>query len=122
MTDAATRPGTPNASYRTPSASPQVAWNATSTSFYVVSTDGNVIPYSFDAGAMTASRIPSAIGDGGLTLQFNVEPQFSSTNPNVIYGISSRSITAATCATTPSRRRWSSGTCHVQTSRLMAAG
>ena len=91
MTDAATRPGTPNASYRTPSASPQVAWNATSTYFYVVSTDGNVIPYSFDAGAMTASRIPSAIGDGGLTLQFNVEPQFSSTNPNVIYGISSRS-------------------------------
>ena len=91
VTDANTRPGSPNASYRTPSASPQVAWNAASTYFYVVSTDGTIVPYSFNASTMTASRIPSAIGDGGLTLRFNVEPQFSSTNPNLIYGISSTS-------------------------------
>ena len=88
VTDASTRPGSPGASYRTPSASPQVAWNAASTYFYIVSTDGTVIPYSFDAATMRASRIPSAGDDGGLTLRFNVEPQFSSIAPNLIYGIS----------------------------------
>jgi hypothetical protein len=35
---------------------------------------------------MTATRVPGA-GDGGLQLNFYVEPQFSSTKPGVIYGI-----------------------------------
>ena len=62
-----------------------MAWNTTSNLFYVISTDGTVIPYSFDATAMKASRLPGT-GDGGLTLTFSNEPAFSSVNPNVMYG------------------------------------
>lgn len=87
VTDASTRPATPNRSYRTASASHQVSWNATSTRFYVVSTDGTIVPYTLDPATGMAARIPSATGDGGLTLQFNVEPEFSSTDANLLYGV-----------------------------------
>jgi len=86
VTDANTRPTSINLSYRSPSAGHQVGWNATSTYFYVISTDGTVIPYSFNADTMTASRIPGS-GDGGLTLLFINEPEFSANNPNVVYGV-----------------------------------
>jgi hypothetical protein len=54
--------------------------------FYITSTDGTILVYSFDATTMTATRVPGA-GDGGLQLNFYVEPEFSSTKPGVIYGI-----------------------------------
>jgi Carbohydrate binding module (family 6) len=96
VTDDLTRPSMPNRSFRTPSASHQLAWNSASNLFYVVSTDGTIVPYSMSPAGV-ASRIPSATGDGGLTLQFNAEPEFSATTPNLIYGVvysaSSRSIT-----------------------------
>ncbi|HEY7292710.1 MAG TPA: carbohydrate-binding protein [Vicinamibacterales bacterium] len=85
VTDAHTRTASPNLSYRTPSASPQIAWNATSTRFYVGSTDGTILPYDFDAASMTATRV-AAPGTDGLTLNFYIEPQFSSADPNAIYG------------------------------------
>src|SRR6185503_12534087 len=47
VTDGATRPGTPNRSYRSPSGPHQNAWRANSTYFYVVSGDGSVIPFQF---------------------------------------------------------------------------
>jgi len=88
VTDANTRPGSVNKSYRVSSNSHLNVWNSNSTYFYVVSGDGTVIPYSFNAAAMTASRInPVGSGDGGYVLRFNSEPQFSSTDPNVIYGV-----------------------------------
>jgi hypothetical protein len=41
---------------------------------------------------MTASRVqPSSATEGGLILAFYVEPQFSLVDPDVIYGVSSRS-------------------------------
>jgi hypothetical protein len=86
VTDANTRPTSPGVSFRTPSAGPQAAWNADSTRFWTTSTDGAILPWSFDAASMTASRIPGP-GDGGLQLVFYVEPQFSSINPNLIYGV-----------------------------------
>jgi regulation of enolase protein 1 (concanavalin A-like superfamily) len=86
VTDANTRPGTTGVSFRTPSAGPQIAWDMASKYFYVTSTDGTILVYSFDASTMTATRVPGA-GDGGLQLNFYVEPQFSSTKPGVIYGI-----------------------------------
>lgn len=90
VTDASTRPGFPNRSYRMPSNSHLAAWNATSTMFFVISSDGTALPYSFDPATMTASRLqPSTTGNGGLTLAFYVEPQFSLSNPNVIYGVAS---------------------------------
>lgn len=86
VTDATTRPAALNLSFRTPSASHTLAWNAASNLFYLVSTDGTIVPYSLSPATGTASRIPAANGDGGLTLQFNTEPEFSATSPNLIYG------------------------------------
>ena len=55
----------------------------------MISNDGTVLPYSFDAATMTASRVQATTtGDGGLTLAYYVEPHFSMLNANVIYGVS----------------------------------
>jgi hypothetical protein len=87
VTDGQTRPGSTNRSFRVSSNAHVSAWNASSTAFYVVSNDGTVIPYAFNPSTMTASRMqPANSGDGGLTLAFYVEPQFSAVNPNLIYG------------------------------------
>src|SRR4029077_5997537 len=87
VTDANTRPGSTGVSFRTPSAGPQIAWDMASKYFYVTSTERTILVYSFDASTMKATRVPG-VGDGGLLLNFYVEPQFSSTKPGVIYGIS----------------------------------
>lgn len=88
VTDARTRPWSVNRSYRVPSNAHLAAWNANSTGFYVISDDGTAIPYAFDASSMSASRVqPVTTGDGGMTMRFYGEPQFSVTNPYVIYGV-----------------------------------
>jgi hypothetical protein len=88
VTDGQTRPGMLNRSYRVPSNAHLNAWNANSTAFFVISNDGTVIPYAFNAATMTASRMQAVgTGNGGMTLGFYVEPQFSLVNPNVIYGV-----------------------------------
>ena len=89
VTDASTRPGARKLSYRSPGAGYQMAWNSTSTRFYVISTDGAAIPYAFDPSTVTASRIGGR-GDGGLTFNFAAEPEFSPTDPDLIYGITGR--------------------------------
>jgi hypothetical protein len=87
ITDAVTRPGLPNRSYRTPSSPHQNAWSAGGTYFYVVSGDGSVIPFRFDPATGTAQRLqPSATGAGGLVLNFYIEPGFSYVDDAVIYG------------------------------------
>ena len=87
VTDGNTRPGLTNRSFRVPSNAHLAAWNASSTAFYVLSNDGTIIPYAFEPATMTASRMqPATAANGGLTLAFYVEPQFSLANPNVIYG------------------------------------
>jgi hypothetical protein len=88
VTDAFTRQ-TAGLSYRTPSETPNRAWNTTSTRFYVTSTDATIIPYSFDGASMRASRIPGP-QDGGLILAFELEPEFSALDPDVIYSRSSQ--------------------------------
>ena len=86
MTDAQTRPGLPGASFTTPSAAHQLAWNTTSTLFWIRSVDGTIIPFSFDPITMTAARIQaSGSGDGGLTIASQVEPQFSFLSGNILY-------------------------------------
>ena len=90
ITDGATRPSAPNRSYRTPSGTHQNAWSADGAYFYVVSTDGTIVPYAFDAAAERARRIESGSGDeGGLVLRFYIEPHFSYVTPGVIYGSAS---------------------------------
>jgi hypothetical protein len=92
VTDGYTRPGSVNRSFRVASNAHLAAWNADSTAFYVESNDGTIIPYRFNPATMTASRIQAAgTADGGLTLAFYVEPQFSRLDPNVIFGIRSGS-------------------------------
>lgn len=87
ITDTATRPGTLNRSYRTPSSPHQNAWSANGSYFYVVSSDGTVIPYAFDAATGSAHRIqPTATGSGGMVLNFYIEPTFSRVADSRIYG------------------------------------
>ena len=87
VTDGNTRPGVAGRSYRVASNAHLAAWNATSTAFFVMSNDGTSIPFAFDPATMAASRIqPSSSGNGGFSLAFYVEPQFSLVNPNAIFG------------------------------------
>ena len=87
VTDGGVRPGLPGRSYRTPSSTHLNAWSADGRYFYTVSTDGTVVPFSFDRTTMTAARLqPSTTGDGGLTLRFFNEPMFSYVTPGIAYG------------------------------------
>ena len=87
VTDGATRPGFPNRSFRTPSGTHQNAWSADGRRFYVTTNDGTIIPFAFDPSTGAASRIdPSRDGEGGLTLRFYLEPQFSYVDPDIVYG------------------------------------
>ena len=89
VTDGATRPASPNRSYRTPSSPHQNAWSAAGTYFYTTSTDGSIIPFRFDPAAGRASRVnPTTSGAGGMVMTFYIEPQFSYVNDSVIYGSS----------------------------------
>jgi hypothetical protein len=87
LTDGATRPGLPNRSYRTPSSPHQNAWSAHGSYFYVVSNDGSVVPFTFDAASGAAQRIQaSSSGAGGLIVNFYIEPQFSYVDDSILYG------------------------------------
>ena len=78
VTDRLTRPDKLDRSFRTPSASHQNAWSADSSYFYVLSTDGTVVPFAFDTRTGVASKLNA--------LDFYIEPQFSYVNDSVIYG------------------------------------
>jgi hypothetical protein len=88
VTDAVTRPGSPNRSYRTPSSPHQNAWSVKSSYFYVMGSGGaGPIPYAFDASTGTARRLQAAAsGDGGLVLKFYIEPQFSYVDDSIVFG------------------------------------
>ena len=78
VTDRSTLPGSTDRSFRTPSATHQNAWSADSSYFYVISTNGSVVPFAFDRNSGGFGRLD--------TLQFYIEPQFSFVNDSVIYG------------------------------------
>jgi hypothetical protein len=87
VTDTTVRPGAPLRSFRTPSGVHSNAWSADARYFYTTSTDGTIIPFSFDRTTMRAQRLqPATTGDGGMTLQFFAEPMFSYLTPGIIYG------------------------------------
>lgn len=67
-------------SYRVPSSAHLAAWNASSTAFYVMSSQGAVLPYRFDPGAFTASLL----ADRPYS---QTEPQFSRVDPDVLYTV-----------------------------------
>jgi hypothetical protein len=78
VTDRFTRPDQVDRSYRTPSAAHQNAWSADSSYFYVLSTDGTVVPFAFDPERGAASRLEA--------LRFYIEPQFSYRNAGILFG------------------------------------
>src|SRR5215471_19756357 len=78
VTDRSTRPDKLDASYRTPSASIQNAWSANDSFFFVVSTDGAIVPFAFDPFRGVATRLSP--------LNFYIEPEFSFVSDPVIYG------------------------------------
>jgi hypothetical protein len=78
VTDRLTRSDAPDRSYRTPSGTHQNAWSADSSYFYVVSTDGTVLPFAFEPATGHFSRLDA--------LKFYIEPQFSYVNDSAIYG------------------------------------
>jgi hypothetical protein len=90
ITDRAIRPGRLDRSYRTPSSTHLNAWSTSGRYFYVVSTDGTIIPFAFDAANARATRInQNSTEDGGLVLRFYIEPQFSYVQDGIIYGSAS---------------------------------
>ena len=92
VTDADTRPGAENRSYRTPSGTHQNAWSAAGDYFYVVSADGTIVPFAFNPATGAASRVkPARDGEGGLTLRFYIEPQFSYVTGGILFGATNRS-------------------------------
>jgi putative Ig domain-containing protein/endonuclease/exonuclease/phosphatase family protein len=88
ITDNMTRPGAADYSYRTPSSPHQNIWSVNDSYFYITGSGGvGPIPYAFDQATGTARRLqPSASGDGGLVLNFYIEPQFSYVADSIIYG------------------------------------
>jgi hypothetical protein len=89
LTDRLTRPGIPDRSYRTPSGTHQNAWSASGRHFFVVSTDGTIVPFAFDPSNGRASRLPGRAEEGGSVLRFYSEPHFSYTRDGVVYGAAS---------------------------------
>jgi hypothetical protein len=90
LTDRHTRPGRLDRSYRTPSGTHQNAWSVSGRHFFVVSTDGTIVPFAFDAASGRASRLePSPSGEGGLVLRFYTDPHFSYVRDGVIYAAAS---------------------------------
>lgn len=82
ITDRFTRSDQIDRSYRTPSATHQNAWSADSAYFYVVSTDGTVVPFAFDPERVSAFRLDP--------LRFYIEPQFSYLDGGILFGSDSR--------------------------------
>jgi hypothetical protein len=90
VTDRHTRPARADRSYRTPSGTHQNAWSRSGRHFFVVSTDGTIVPFAFDSSSGQAARIdPSPSGEGGLVLRFYAEPHFSYARDGIVYGAAS---------------------------------
>lgn len=86
VTDRLTRPGFPDRSYRTPSSTHQNAWSASGRYFFVVSTDGTIVPFAFDPSDGRARRLAGRADEGGSVLRFYIEPHFSYTRDGIVYG------------------------------------
>jgi hypothetical protein len=84
VTDAKSDAERTGQSFHTPSAPVQNSWNATSTKFYVIETGRRFLLYDFDPASMTAHQASV------LNLTWRGEPQFSFTQPNLLYGTATR--------------------------------
>jgi hypothetical protein len=85
VTDDGTDPKRHGDSIMTPSSAEENPWNSTSTRFYVVTSGGAYLIYDFDPATVTAH--PSRSSD----VAWGGEPEFSYTQPSILYGLSPRS-------------------------------
>lgn len=81
VTDARSDPKGNGSSLFTPSSAEQNSWNKTSTMFYVNTAGGSFLLYDFDPIALKARMI------GVPNLSWTGEPQFSFSQPNILYGM-----------------------------------
>lgn len=81
VTDAKTDSRKPSESYSTPSSAEQNSWNTDDTKFYVRSIDSRLVLFGFNASTMAAHPI------GTPNVSWIGEPQFSYSQPNILYGI-----------------------------------
>jgi hypothetical protein len=81
VTDERSDPKQPGRSLFTPSSSEQNPWNKTSTMFYVDTAGGSFVLYDFDPVTMKTHRASAP------DLPWNGEPEFSFTQPNILYGL-----------------------------------
>jgi hypothetical protein len=81
VTDAKTDARRPSESYTTPSSAEQNPWNTDDTRFYLRGIDGGLELFDFDPAHMAVHAI------GALNISWIGEPQFSYSQPNILYGI-----------------------------------
>jgi len=81
VTDAKTDAKRGSESYTTPSSAEQNSWNTDSKKFYVRSIDGGLELFDFNPSAMAVRPL------GSLKVSWAGEPQFSYSQPNILYGI-----------------------------------
>jgi hypothetical protein len=80
-TDAKTDAKRRSESYTTPSSAEQNSWNTDSKNFYVRSIDGGLELFDFNPSTMAVHPM------GSLNVPWIGEPQFSYSQPNILYGI-----------------------------------
>jgi hypothetical protein len=83
VTDTRTDARRPSESYSTPSSAEQNSWNTDDTKFYVRGIDGVFELFEFNPSTMAVHAI------GRPNVSWMVEPQFSYSQPNILYGIAS---------------------------------
>lgn len=81
ITDANTDPKKPGQSFHSPASAEQSTWNSDSTKFYVVEGGGKKLLYDFDPAKF------SVRGSKLMDVSWLGEPEFSYSNPNLIYGL-----------------------------------
>src|SRR5271170_3124770 len=83
VTDAKTDPRRSSESYSTPSSAEQNSWNRDATKFYVRGIHGGLMLFDFSPSTMAVHPL------GAPNVSWLGEPQFSYSQPNILYGITS---------------------------------
>jgi hypothetical protein len=86
VTDANTDPRKQGQSFHTPASAEQNSWNSDTTKFYVIEAGGQKILYAFDPAKMTAREGKT------LDVAWQGEPEFSYTQPNILYGMPTKGV------------------------------
>ena len=81
VTDTKTDSRRPSEAYSSPSSAEQNSWNMDGTKFYVRAIDGGLELFDFNPSTLSIRPV------GEPNVSWNGEPQFSYSQPNILYGI-----------------------------------